>query len=329
MHVRKDNISVAVESTKKASDIIVALSIATKDINDCCFYSLKNHCTYDTKAVSEAYEAAVAYAIFEHIRDKLTGSALELFKTKVSNVNCYITHGAFTVTWNTQGTVTSLRKTTGIALTCLNVYKLFPKYTENIKFLTGKGGDRDDFKYICDKFAREIVKSVKIIAVGKINATKNHLDALIETISGKFPKSDINHSLKLSSSKPSTQKSADKVADKVEISTTIKCSGLDAGLAADYIRNNISLVSVYVDSEGVTLPIKDISKIKKLQDKRRIEDYVAKKYTKLHNVGELPVLLVYFLLSQGFIDANAADSALKSKPTEKTIVSSITKTIKA
>jgi hypothetical protein len=327
MHVKKDNISIAVEPTKKASDIIVALSISMKDINDHCFYSLKNHCIYDNSAVGEVYEAAVAYAIFEHIRDKLTGSALELFKTKVSNVNCYTTHGAFTVTWNTQGTVTSLRKTTGIALTCLNVYKLFPKYTENVKFLTGKGGDRDDFKYTCDKFAREIIKSVKIIAIGKINATKNHLDALIETVTGKFPKSDINHSLKLSSSKPSGQKSADTAT--VVASTTIKCSGLDAGLVADYIRNNISLVSVHVDSEGVTLPIKDISKIKKLQDKKRVEDYVAKKYTKLHNVGELPVLLVYFLLSQGFIDASAADSAVKSKPTAKTIVSSIAKTIKA
>jgi hypothetical protein len=324
MHVKKDNISVVVESTKKVADIIVALSISTKDINDCCFYSLKNQCAI-TAAADEAYMAAVAYAVFEHIRDKLTGSALEVFKTKVSNVNCYVTNGAFTVTWNTQGTVTSLRKTTGIALSCLNIHKLFPKYTENIKFLTGKGADRDTFKYICDKFAKDIIKSVKIVAVGKINATQGHLDDLIEKISGKFPKSELSTSSKAAA----PPKSNKLIADDGAISTTINCSGLDAGLVADYIRNNSSLASVYVNSAGVTLPIKDLTKIKKLQDKKRIEDYVAKKYTKLHTVGELPVLLVYFLLSHGFIDANVADSTLKSKPTVSTVISSITKTIKS
>src|SRR6185436_3082977 len=264
MYIKKDNISVVVEATKKVPDIIIALSIPIKDISDCCLYSLKHNC-HDTSATysGSQHEAAVAYAIYKHIRDKLNGSALELLKTKASNINCYVTNGEFTVSWNTQGSITSLRKTTGIALSCLNVYKLFPKYTENIKFLSSKGGDREVFKSVCGKVSKDIIKSVKIVVVGKINAKQEALSALIETIAKKFPKSELSVAAKGSIPKSVAPKTDE--SDKTEL-TVIKCSGLDAGLAADYIRNNTSLVSVCVSGEGVVLPIKDLSKIKKLQD---------------------------------------------------------------
>lgn len=307
MKVSQKNITLAVDQTKKVSDIIVSITIAFKGIADCCFKKLKNNC-FDSQGLMKGSEqAATAFALYESIRDKLSGSGLELFKTKASNVNCNIINGHIVITWHTQGTGTALRKSAGLALTCMNPIKLFSKYSENIKFLSGKGGNREEFNYVAKQLAESIKKSIQITCIGKINTDTNKLKDIIEVLANKLP------DIEMPGAKEITAPKTAMGMDMNEQYPIVKCSGLSAAITADYIRNSSNGMAVGIDELGVIIYNKSWeSKHRQLQDKKRIEDYIDKKYAKIEDKDELSPIFAYFALSEGFCDGNVAASLIST-----------------
>jgi hypothetical protein len=308
IEVKSKNLTLSLGVSKKVADVIVSLSVPFKGMASCCLNRLKKSCGNPSPLMNGSEESALAFALFEAIRDKLEGSGLEIMSTKSTNVDCHNINNNLVFTWHTQGSITAIRKSTGIAISCLNPTKLFSKYSENIKFLTGKNGDKEVFNFVAKKLSKEIKSHITITVVGKVNATKEKVSDVVKVLDKKFP--EIEMPTDKESSQPQKHKS-----EEVEMEYPfIKCSGVAAAIVSDYIRNNSNGMSVSITEEGVTIYNSNwSSKQKQLSDKKRISDYINKKYLKIEEKGELSNIFAYFALSQGYIDSTIAKSIIASK----------------
>ena len=322
MKVNLKNITLTIGVSKKPADIVVSVSIPFKGIKQCCFNRLKNNCIGEPQMMPGSEAAALAYALVEQVRDKLAGSSLELFKNKVSNISTDVIDGHLVITYHTQGTGTALRKTAGVVASCLNPTKLFSKYTENIRFLSGgKPGKKEEFNHLAKILADGIKKEVFITAVGKINTTTDKLKDIIEVIHGKLP------DIELPSAKEciSPPKYDSNHKDEYPI---IKCKGIESAIVADYIRNNSGGMSVGIDEDGITIFNKHWeTKHNQLKEARRIKDYIERKYGKLEDRDELSPLFAYFSMANGYCNAHVASQIISSKLTTSKLVELLKKAL--
>jgi hypothetical protein len=318
IEVKSKSLNLNVGVIKKVADVIVSITIPFKGIASCCLARLKANCGNPSSPMNGTEEAALAFALFETVRDKLGGSGLETLSTKSTNISCNSIGGNLCITWHTQGTLTAVRKSTGLALHCMNPTKLYSKYSENVRFLTGKAGNREEFNFVAKKLSKEI-KNITITVVGKINVTEEKLKDAIKTLESKLP--DIDLPSEKETSAPEKRKS-DNDMDYPHI----KCHGLAAAVISDYIRNTSNGMNVAITENGVTIYNTGwSSKHKQLSDKKRIHDYVEKKYLKIEKRGELSALFAYFSLSEGYIDSIIAKSILSNKLKTSRIIELIEK----
>lgn len=307
MQIKEKQITLVVSESKKVSDIIVAVTIPFAGISSGCLKRLKFNYTDSTELVDGSESAAIAFALFETVRDKLTGSGLEIFKNKISNITCYSLDNSFTITWNTQGTGTSLRKTVGIMLSCLNTSKLFTKYSENIKFLSNSGGKKEQFNGLSKKFIESIKKSIDVTAVGKINMVMAKLKDIGDALVSKLPEMDI------ASVKDIAPLPKHAVVASVPY-PVILSKGIETAIVADYIRNTSNGMAVDITDEGVVIYNYDFEiKHRQIKDAARIKDYIHKKYKKLEDKEELSAIFAYFSLAQGFVTATTAKKLVATK----------------
>ena len=308
MLTKEKNITLDFGITKKVADIIVAISIPFKGICNGCFKRLKANCTGDNTLMKGAEEAALAYAMFETIRDKLSGSILEISKTKASEVNCVSIDGNLVITYHTQGTKTALIKTAGMTLSTMNPMKLFSKYSENMKFLSGKGGSKEEFNFVAKKLAEGINKSVYITCVGRINITHEKIKESMSTLLKKLPDID------MPGAKETEAPGKRETVKEEKPYPVIKATGLSSAVLSDYIMNNGAGISVGIIDEGVVIYNHGWeSKHKQLKDKDRITGYIQKKYKKLDDIGELNTVFAYLSLCNGYIDSQVASTLIHSK----------------
>jgi hypothetical protein len=320
MELKKNSTIVTVSTTKKVSDISVSLTVNFEGLSSFCLKKISASC-YNTASENElskgSEEAALAYALYETIRDKLSGSALEIYKTKVSNVSCFSIDEKLVVRWNTQGTVTALRKSCGLVASCLHPAKLFTKYTDNIRFLGGKP-NKEVFNYCAKKLSENIKKNIHFLAVGKINITKEKLNDVVMAINKKLPDMDIP-SAKEIEAPPKREKTEMKYP-------IIKSSGLSAAILADYIRSSSNGMSVEVTDNGVMI-YNNLWETKKTQLKQsdRIKDYIDKKYVRLDD--EFIPIFTYFMMMQSYADGITLSKNINAKIKPNKLVELIKKSL--
>lgn len=305
MNISNKNIHLTVGITKKVADLAVCMSIALPNISQHGLKILMCNSPDAILSSSLGYEqAALAFSIFESIRDKLSGSPLEIMKSKSSNIKCKALDGNLNIYWNCQATGSSLRKSLGLAVSCLAPIKMYSKWTENIKFLTGKGGSREVFNYVVSKMAAGL-KKVQCVAVGKLNTTKAKLEDIVKVIANKMPKVEL----------PSAKEiEAPKKHDCIhKMHPCVKASGIAAVIVADYIRSasngmNVELhdniVEIYNDTNWD-------SKKKQINDSGRIHDFIDRKYMRLED--NLPAILCYFAIVNGYTTTHTASKILHTK----------------
>ena len=137
LEFKQKQLKVCVARCKKTPDIAISLCIPYQ-CNKHCLQTLKNKRTSDTM-YNGCEASALAYALYLCIYDKMAGSPLEMSKSRVSSVNCSSQNNHFIINWNTQGSISTLRRTIAFSLQCLNPSKLYSRYAENMKMLGGKG----------------------------------------------------------------------------------------------------------------------------------------------------------------------------------------------
>jgi hypothetical protein len=316
MESKLKNLQLTVAQCKKMPDIAVLMGIHF----DACPAALmkldekfsfdnlqKNNCFY-----TGSEEAALAYAYYEAVRNKFVGSPLEVAKSRVSRIDYNAQNSKFMISWNTQGSMSMLRKTIGLALSVINPHKLYSKYAVNIKNLGGKA-DRDVFNFVANKMVEAIKKGVKIAAVGRIKVDGEKLKDLLTKVDKKQPKLITEKGTK-----------PDIHENFTHSFPSIKASGISAAVTADYVRSQGMGVSV-LGSEIIVYNKSFESKKKIFKNATRVKNYVGQKYEKLKT--DFPCIFAYLCITQSLCDCCTATSIIKTKPTASSMVSIIQKTL--
>jgi len=218
-----------------------------------------------------AEEAALAFALYRAIKEKLMGSPLEVARCKVDHVSCAAHENNFVISWNTQGTGSALRKTIGVVLKALQPNALFSKYGYNMKILGGKT-DRAEFNYLANKMIEGITKSIHFVAIGKIKADSD-FSSLLKTAANKYV---------ASSKSPASECTAPaKHPEYKQDFPKVNCSdGVAAIIVADYIHHQGFGIRICGKSITIYSGAWN-SKRDALKKKDRIGAYVGSKYSKL------------------------------------------------
>jgi hypothetical protein len=317
MEVKQKQVSIFVDSNRRVSNIVVALSFPFAGVSP--IYFKKNR---QTALENGLEEASLAMALFDHIKEKLIGSPLEQNKTRVTSVEMAFIDGNFTIYWQTSPTGSSLRKTLSVVFKCLTPDKLFPKYTQNIRFFTGKPVNKDEFYYCVKKMASGIKDKIDVSVIGKINMTKEKLQDLLSGIVKNIPV----YKSSSSGSAPEKRKPDNSESDKL---TTIKTNPTIQTILYNYIKLYLHNVPIEFVNDKMVIDMPatnwETGK-KKLNDKERITAYVQQKYGKLGN--DLPINLAYLSTLIRSADAVGVSKIAKKKLTISEIVSSIQQLLK-
>lgn len=252
----------------KAHNLSVSMTIPFRCSPE-CLGMLSENSPCD-KLYTGAEASALAFALYSSIKDKLMGSPLEVARCKVDHVVCRAHGGEFVISWNTQGSISMLRKTIGVALKFLRPSSLYTKYTYNIRMLGGKP-DRSEFSYLVNSMI-DGMKSIHFVAIGKIK--DDDVKAILATAANKYEKSD----------KESGGKAPEK-HHEYERANVLDCtSGANSIIVHDYISHqgfgikvNGKLLYIYAGNWG--------SKQTSLRDKTRVTTYVSSKYKKLDKLA--------------------------------------------
>jgi hypothetical protein len=309
------NLNVSVGVCKKMPDIAVIMGIPYVCDWE-CLNQLSNNSPCGV-VYSGAESAALGYALYETVRDKFMGSPLEISKSRVSRVSCNSQDGHFVITWNTQGSMSLLRRTVAFALGTLAPTKLFAKYSENMKLLGGKA-NREHFNTYAHAMATAIKKGIHVAVVGKINIDAKKLNELTAKAYVKLPDQVLPSAKEMS--KPEKRETFKRVYP------TIKASGIAAVVVADYVQSRAGGMSVAVDNDEVVVyNMSWKTKHAALKSADRINDYVDKKYKKLGD--DFPCILAYLSIIQNLASCHTVKSIIKSKPKPSDVSALIKKSL--
>ena len=313
MNIKSKNIELCIGSYNKLPDIAVIMGTHFKVPKE-CLNMLK--CNYPSTILYTGMESAcLAYALYECIRDKLIGSPLEIARSRVSRMGCDSINGKIVYTWNTQGTGSMLRKTIGLAVSCLAPHKLYSKYTENCK-LMGYKPNRQVFNKLANNMADEIKKIIKIAVVGKININKEKATDMLDKILQKLPSNYIDKDVEQT-----------PVYEKYECEyPRIKSKGIASVAVADYILSKSGGMAVDVFDDHVVVYNKSWkSKETALSDPDRIKDYVRQKYEKLGS--NFHFIFAYLAITRSLAECCTVTEILKTKSDPSGMFALIKKTL--
>ena len=298
---------------KKVPDIAVIMGIHFK-AHKPCLNKLKGNHTCE-KIYTGVESACLGYALFECARDKMVGSPLEMSRSRVSRIGCNALNGKFLITFNTQGSVSMLRKNIGLVLSCMAPHKLYSKYAENCK-LMGCKSDRSVFNKLANIMADAIKKEIKIDVVGKI---KIDVPKLNDILAKTFKKLPAYVSMKDISEPPKYEECPCSYPH-------IKATGIAAITVADYILSKSGGMSVDVFDEKVVI-YNNSWKTKQTSLKKtdRIKDYVRQKYEKLGN--DFHCILAYMAIIYNWADCCTVSQILKTKPTPNSMADLLKKSL--
>lgn len=317
MEAKLKNLTLTVGECKKVPDVAVVLGIhfdacpaAIMKLNESFGWDnlKKDNCLF-----TGSEHAALAYALFHTVRDKMVGSPLELARSRVSRIECDAQEGKFMLSWNTQGSLSALRKTIGLALSVMNPHKLFAKYSTNMKNLGGKA-DRDEFNYVANQMVDSIKKTIKIAAVGRIKIDSAKLKDLLAKVDKK-------------QQKLSTEKGSKKPGphDKFTHSfPSVKVSGIASVATEDYIRSQ-GMGTTSMGNEIIVYNRSYESKKAAFKKADRVKTYVKQKYEKLGK--DFSCVFAYLCITQKYCTCCSATTLMKTKPSATSMVGLIQKAL--
>lgn len=302
MFEKLKNLELTVESCKKMPDIACVVGIHF-DCDYASLMKLNDSFGFDNmkgnKLYTGAEQSSIAYALYETVRTKMVGSPLEVSRSRVSQIECGTQNGKFMLYFNTQGSVSMLRKNLGIILSVMNPHKLFTKYSTNIKNLGGKA-DRDVFNFVANQMVDAIKKGIKVAVVGRIKIDGPKLKDILQKVDKKQQK--------LSTEKGTKPITHDKFTHEFPV---VKASGIGAAAVADYIRSQGMGVATLGD-EIIVYNKSFETKKTTIKKADRVKNYVNQKYVKLGN--DFSCIFAYLCITQQLCDCCTVTSIIKSKP---------------
>lgn len=255
-----------------------------------------------TNGAASSVVAAVAFATYLNVRDRLIGSAQSISKSKSGQVRMTCTGKKLAISWTTMGSLSALRKSVSLACAGLVPLKLFGRTKQLTKGLT-----RDVFEKAATNLAQHISKGITVVAVGRVALTpdatgREKLKAVVETVAKYAPGSTSG-----SSKMPDDWSPPEDGPSRIAFN-----SHLSAVLAYEYVASVLSRpVNVYGKHLAVHVTSGERTK---LGDSSRISTYIKSKYGKFQS-ADLAAYVAYFVNVNGLTDADTL-MAIINKPME-------------
>ena len=310
---KNKNLSVFLKVSKKVADAAIVLSF------DCGgnWYALQKLTSGVPceQLCDGAQDTALVYSVFKCIETKLMGDPTAIMKFRVSSLGCGIQGKTFIIRWNTQGSLSNVRRSLIEAVKCLSPAKAYSKYDKYIRILGG-APKKGVFNGLANNLIKNLKKSLEVSIVGKITTTDEKIKEMTEKIQIKFPDQ--------AQLKPvmSPEKSEIKLGSDYPL---VKCSGIDAFMVSSYISVKLG-VKTDIVGDGVLVymnPAMWPTKLKWLKDKKRTDDYSSKSWGKTK--GFLAEVFAYYAAVSGMASAKTVKQAAKSKMTVAAISQKIMK----
>lgn len=271
---------------------------------------LRNYtpCAIPLSALAE--ESAYAFAFYMLLREKMTMGAADSNKYRLDHIACNGHGQNFVISWNTQGTGSSLKRTIVSAFRFAKPNTIFKSYSYCIKLLGGRA-DRGVFDGLAAKMITSLGKS-HILAVGKLAASaasaetkKIILDAALDKLDpGQAP----------SGTSPEKHEPLPEPLYKISCS-----SGAAAILVSDYLQ--LAKVIVHVVDKDVLVQSSNFDTQKnKLKDSSRIEAYFKSKFAKQ---GDIATSLLAYYANSNAMGTSASIIQLMNSDVVKVIKDSL------
>jgi hypothetical protein len=259
-------------------------------------------------------EACIGYSLFLAVEQSLCGDPLAAAKTKVGDVKCNAHNGMFYINWKVKGTVSSVRKSLGIALKNLNPARMSSTYIRCVKNLGGSPS-KAGFSYVADKAAKGIKESLTCGVIGNIRIDDEKLKLMTETLAKKH----------IVSAVPGTKTKPDSHTDcNHSEHTEIKVSGWSSMALVNYIKYRVKGLDPLVCDDRILISMKPAqwdTIAKKI--KKGVKDYVNAKYAKV--TTDLSAVYGYSALSKAALCACDVRSVMKSGLSTATVEGAISK----
>lgn len=290
----KKGVGVHVTVTKAVPDICVVMDIPLK-VSWCTLNCLKSNDSLEGVSPGHVEKTALAYAVFECIREKLAGSPLETSKSKISSIRCSSTNKCFLVGWNSQGSLSVMRKNCAIALSCLAPHKLYSKYADNMKVL-GVPADKGAFNSAVAEMAKAIKNRVSFVVVGRIKIDNESLGKAMDVIIKKLPEQKVPAA---SQQKPMLSGEAtDSPYPSMDV------TGAAGYLTADYINSKANgMAAAFTGSKVIVYSRSWESKRNALLKDSILNSYIDLKFKRLKD--KMSGVVMYHYGSRYCADAEA------------------------
>lgn len=246
----------------------------------------------------------LAYTIFLTIKEKLAGSALELSKSNLLNVDCNYHNGQFIISIHLPNSMSNMKKNINQIIPKINPSRNYSLFSECMRILNGKP-NKKEFNYCVD-----LLQGIRIdmVILGNLKINKESLDGIAKTASS-------NLTLK-NNSKPKDIPFSLKKQQGVSDFPTIKTTSYKSVFIQDFIENETKLpVAVY--STNVTIYHKKWKTISSKIKPERIASFVDKKYKKLGDMF-IPMVL-YDIMSKVLLDTTCLIKLYKDSPSPSTV----------
>jgi hypothetical protein len=315
---KKNNLHLYISQTNKVGNVVVSIGFET-NCSASTLRHLKSGCscncqTDEKKCFSKGAECtSVCFSLYKVIQNKLAGTPLDVFKSKVGKVCCNFTQGVFYVFWDVQGTVSAVRKSLGMALSCIQPSKVYSIYQDCMRVLQHHS-DRNVFNFAADELCKSINSKLVCAVVGKIKADDTKLNAMLDVLSKKLSKLDC-------------EGKKEKPAEYVECVSEhclVKCSGWASGVLRDYLNFKLKGITISTTDNGLCLNMKEARfDTMKSKLKEGVSDFMNAKFGKVKT--DLYPILSYLLLSSGSLDPINVQKLLKDKPSVSEMEKAVSK----
>jgi hypothetical protein len=290
-----------------AAAAAVSISFSAPEINWFVLQKLKGEkpCGCDTLASGSEY-TALAYCVFDAVRDKLIGSPDAQMKSKTTCVSMGFCHGNFIISYVCQPSLTAVRKSLGLALSRMDAGKMYPRYQKYMRLLGGKP-NRDEFDYCVAMLDVE----PNIVICAKTDITKDKLKAIQEVVEKKLPE-------QTKGPKGVKPESFSKDMGETEY-PTVSGDGVSSMFVLDFL--DAIQVPALFDGKNIILYTKN----KVPADASKIERYTASSYGKLKD--KINQVAVFSATSRGLLCFGHLGQLENEKLTPSSIASMIKKAL--
>ncbi len=298
---KKNNIEFFMAKTSAVGDAAVCLGFDA-DVNGCCLNKLKGACSCNCYP-SASEEACVCFALYLTVQNKLCGTPQATTKSKVGSVECGTNNGQFFMCWNVKNNASAVRKSLGLALSCLSPGKQYSTYVQCVRAVSPDPKKykpvREEFNYVADQIARSIKKQVVCGAVGNLSVNKitsEKLDELVAVLANKFACADVDGTKK----KPTDHLECDH-----KEFTELKVKSWQQFAVHQFLNDKLKGTAISPGSSLMVSMHKDQFETKAKKLKSSVKDFSAK----YNNAAEV---FVYGAFSNAGVSARDVKSLVKS-----------------